>query len=106
MKGKLIAAFTIAIVIALGVLASAATTRANVYRFMNGSQVGGAWSVVATSEQGTRMTLHTSDRPAGHAVTVWWVVFNEPQNCTHPEPALGLKCSAGDLPPFGGTTRR
>jgi hypothetical protein len=74
--------------------------KANVYRFSDGSQVIGAWSSLATSSSGAKMTLQTSGLPAGHTVSVWWVIFNEPQNCTHGE--AGLRCGAGDLPPFGG----
>jgi hypothetical protein len=46
------------------------------------------------------MTLHTSGMPAGHTVTIWWVIFNNPAKCTHGE--AGLRCGPGDLPPFGG----
>jgi hypothetical protein len=74
--------------------------RANVYRFSDGSQVAGAWSSLATSAAGAKMTFQTSELPAGHSVTIWWVIFNQPQNCTHPE--AGLRCGPGDLPPFGG----
>lgn len=92
--------------IALSALATAtpaaaqAGATANVYRFADGSQVAGAWSSLTTTDAGAEMTLHTSDLPAGHTVTVWWVVFNQPQNCSHPE--AGLRCGPGDLPIFGG----
>ena len=46
------------------------------------------------------MVLQTADLPAGDTVTVWWIIFNDPQNCTHPE--SGLRCGPGDLPAFGG----
>ena len=92
--------FAAVMVIALAIPASAGTTRSNVYRFSDGSPVSGASSVVATSDAGARLNLHTEGLPAGHSVTVWWVIFNEPQNCTHPE--AGLRCGPGDLPPFGG----
>ena len=101
MKGKTIAAvFAAFLVIALALPASAGTTRSNVYRFADGSQVAGAYSVVDTTEAGARMRVQTSDLPAGHAVTVWWVIFNDPQHCSHPEG--GLRCGLGDLPPYGG----
>jgi hypothetical protein len=102
MRGKTIGTslFTVFLVAALAMPASAATSRSNVYRFADGTQVSGAWSVVARSDADARMTLRTADLPAGHAVTVWWIIFNEPQNCTHPEGPL--RCGPGDLPPFGG----
>src|SRR5436190_9352690 len=73
---------------------------ANVYRFSDGSPVAGAWSTLSTSDAGARMTLQTSGLASGHTVTVWWIIFNEPQNCTHGE--AGLRCGPGDLPPYGG----
>jgi len=85
----------------LAMPASADTgVRSNVYRFSDGSQVIGAFSILSTSDAGAEMTLSTSGLTAGHTVNVWWVIFNEPQNCTHPEGPL--RCGPGDLPPFGG----
>lgn len=100
MKGKTIGLITALLVIALGLPAQAATTKANVYRFMDGSKVAGASSVLSTTDAGARLQLHTSDLPDGHAITVLFVIFNEPQNCTHGE--SGLRCGPGDLPPYGG----
>ena len=40
-------------------------------------------------------TLHTSGLPAGDAVTIWWVVFNHPEACSHG--ALGLRCGERDF---------
>jgi len=104
MKGKTIGTslFTVFVALALAMPASAATTRANVYRFADGSQVAGASSIVATSETGARMTLQTSDLTAGDAYTVWWIIFNEPENCSHGEPGSEARCGPGDLPPYGG----
>jgi len=92
--------FAAVLALALATPATAGTTRSNVYRFADGSQVAGAWSVLTTTDAGARMTLQTSELPAGHSVSVWWIIFNAPQNCTHPEG--GLRCGPGDLPPFGG----
>jgi hypothetical protein len=88
------------------VLASAAPAyaaqpaRSGVYRFADGSQVVGAVSTLVTGSAGASFTLRTSGLPAGHTVTVWYVVFNDPGNCTHGE--SGLRCGPGDLPPYGG----
>ena len=71
-----------------------------VYRLADGSQVAGAGSTIVTGSAAASFTLRTSDLPAGHTVTVWWVVFNDPANCTHGE--AGLRCGPGDLPPYGG----
>lgn len=96
--GPAIVAATIVVVGAAPALAGTAT--AGVYRLADGSQVPGAWSTLSTGPLGARMTLQTSDLAAGHTVTVWWVIFNRPERCTHPEG--DLRCGPGDLPPYGG----
>jgi hypothetical protein len=97
-RGAMVTAFLVVLMASAAVADPGVT--ANVYRFADGSPVAGAWSTLSTGDSGARMTLQTSGLPAGHTVTVWWVIFNEPQNCTHPE--AGLRCGTGDLPPFGG----
>jgi len=89
-----------ALLVILAVAASAASRTAGVFRFADGSQVPGAQATLATLDSGARMTLRTSELPAGHSVTVWWVVFNEPENCI--DVHAGFRCGPGDLPPFGG----
>lgn len=54
----------------------------NIYRFADGSEVDDAWSTLRRYENGLAMSLHTSDLVPGDAYTVWWVIFNEPQNCS------------------------
>ncbi|MCA1832211.1 MAG: hypothetical protein LC750_05675 [Actinobacteria bacterium] len=66
-----------------------------VFSFATGTQVGQAWSSLSRTASGVTMTLHTTDLTGGHAVTVWWVVFNDPQSCSHG--ALGVRCGPGDL---------
>jgi hypothetical protein len=48
-------------------------------------------STLSRSDSGLSMTLHTSGLPAGDAVTVWWVVFNNPDAC------LTAVCGEPDL---------
>ena len=50
-----------------------------VYQFSDMSQVGS--STLNRHGNSVSMTIHTSGIPAGMAVTVWWVVFNVPENC-------------------------
>src|SRR5206468_8783244 len=50
--------------------------------------------------RGASFTLPMSGLTRGHEVTVWFVIFNEPQTCTHGEGPY--RCGPGDLPPFGG----
>ncbi len=66
-----------------------------VNRFADGSVVPGSSSVLTTNLSGATMTLHTSQLPPGHAITVWWVIFNNPDECT--AGVGGLRCGEGDL---------
>ncbi len=43
------------------------------------------------------MTLRTSDLEPGAAYTMWWVVFNDPDQCKYPAPFPGAKCGEGDI---------
>jgi len=87
--------------VALAASSSAATHNdSNVYLFSDLSTVSGASSQLVRRDNSVSMTIHTSNLLAGHVVTVWWVIFNKPENCKHGE--LNFKCGAGDLPPFGG----
>lgn len=98
---------TLSLALASLVLAAlAASTSAStrdtspVVRFADGSAVDGAWSALGRTDDGVSMTLHTTEIPAGTVTTIWWVVFNHPENCTHPEGPL--RCGPGDLIAFGG----
>ena len=91
---------TMLLAVGLAPPAQAVPSTANVYRFSDGSQVVGASSTLQTGDEGAHMTVRAADLPAGHTVTVWWVIFNRPANCSHPTPYSA--CGAGDLPPFGG----
>lgn len=53
-------------------------------RFSDGSIVGGAFSTLVRSEDGLTMQVNTSDLDPGAAYTVWWVIFNYPENCSAP----------------------
>lgn len=60
----------------------------------------GASSSLVTYQEGASAVVATSGLEPGHAVTLWWVVFNHPELCTNG--ALGLRCGEGDLLLFGG----
>jgi hypothetical protein len=93
----LVAAMALALVGVSGASAQAAVHRQTdpVRWFSDGSVVQGAWSTLTTSDTGAQFTLTTNGLAPGHEVTVWWVVFNHPENCTHG--VLGLRCGEGDL---------
>lgn len=59
------------------------------------TQVAGASSTLVRTDSGVTLTLHTSELQPGDAVTVWWVVFNNPSACDAGH--FGLHCGPGDL---------
>lgn len=68
---------------------------AGVQLFLNTTLVPGGWSSLVRTDRGINMTLHTTDLPPNSADTVWWVIFNAPQNCAHP--MAGNRCGLGDI---------
>jgi hypothetical protein len=68
----------------------------NVYRFADGTPVDNASAALLRNASGLKMTIHTNDLPAGDTFTIWWVVFNFPENCEHPIEGLAA-CSEEDL---------
>jgi hypothetical protein len=93
----LVAAMALVLVGLSGASAQAAVHRQTdpVRRFSDGSVVQGAWSTLITRDTGPQFTLTTNGLAPRHEVTVWWVIFNHRENCTHG--ALGLRCGEGDL---------
>lgn len=80
--------------------AGAAPTASPVYQFPTGgatspTAVAGASSTISTTKAGATMTLHTSLLAPGDAVTVWWVVFNNPAACIGGH--FGFHCGPADL---------
>ena len=63
--------------------------------FSDGSVVAHGWSSLRTMPDRASVDLHTRKLPAGDAVTLWWVIFNHPENCAHG--VGGLRCGEGDL---------
>jgi hypothetical protein len=88
--------------------ASVQRDTAAVRAFSDTSVVG--WSTLQRHPDSIQMSLHTSDLPAGHVVTVWWIIFNHPEFCQFGEPAnpatgfAGTKCGPGDLGIVPGLT--
>ncbi len=50
-----------------------------VYRFDNNNEVGS--SKLVRNQNGVSLTLNTSELEPGSAETVWWIVFNNPEEC-------------------------
>lgn len=71
-----------------------------VYLFSDHSIIAKAASYLKTNKEGASMRLHTSELTPKNAVTVWWLVFNHPENCTHG--TAPYSCGREDLAPLGG----
>jgi hypothetical protein len=71
-----------------------------VYRFVDGSAVEGSYATLDRHSDGVTFRLRTSDLPPNSVVTLWAVVFNAPQNCSHG--TGGFRCGEGDLLGLGG----
>jgi hypothetical protein len=72
-----------------------------VHLFSDGSVIPNTLSTLSSDAGGVRYTFDTRELTSGHAYTLWLVVFNKPQNCTHGA-GDGVRCGPGDLPPYGG----
>lgn len=100
-KAPLLATLAVTLMLAAGTSVSAAApVTSAVYQFPTAGQtsltpVPAAWSTLSSGAAGATMTLHTSQLPAGDAVTVWWVVFNNPAACAGGH--FGFRCGPGDL---------
>jgi hypothetical protein len=82
----LVLAALVSLVIAFGVGAQETdepvVTMSNIGRFVDGSEVEGAYSRLIRYNNGVTMTLSTSDLIPSDVYSIWWVIFNEPQNCS------------------------
>lgn len=58
------------------------TQVSTVHRFADASEIDGAEASLTRMEHGVSMVLNTVELEAGDAVTVWWIVFNAPENCS------------------------
>jgi hypothetical protein len=69
----------------------------NVYMFVEPDpvQVMGADARLTRTDSGVGYNLRTSGLEKGHAVSIWWVIFNNPEHCTDGEG--GAACGMGDL---------
>ena len=57
--------------------------------------IPGAWSTLTRREDEVSMRLSTTDLVPRTATTVWWVIFNHPDKCTHG--GGGFHCGDGDV---------
>lgn len=79
------------------VLAAAQGSEANVVVFATGDAVG--TSSLVRNKNGVSMTYRSSGLEPGTVATIWWVVFNDPDECEGGTVAgVALTCTAADIP--------
>jgi hypothetical protein len=67
----------------------------DVWWFSNGMAVADASSTLVRTDSGISLSLRTNGLPRGDAVTVWWVIFNNPEACTAGEEPF--RCGEPDI---------
>lgn len=78
-------------------------TDSGVYKFEDGSMVdpSTASASLVRTKSGVTAVLNTADLDPKTTYTMWWVIFNDPQECENPVPGL-TTCGENDLLLFGG----
>ncbi len=75
--------------------AGAATQSTSPVMTFDGAVVGS--STLNRTGSGISVSLHTTGLPAGHAVTVWWMVFNHPEACITGTTGGSFRCGMADM---------
>lgn len=75
----------------------ASVQRASVHWLADLSAVDGAAAQLTRTGSGVSYTSRTTGLEKGHVVTTWWVIFNNPEECDNPVPAIGSSCNVPDL---------
>jgi len=80
-----------------------AEVTSSLYWFADGAEVAGAWAGLLRTSDALRTRTHTAGLPHRHVMTMWWVIFNNPEYCEHGEGPVA--CGEGDLfdGPYGPT---
>lgn len=61
------------------------------------SDVEGAAAKLTRTNSGVSYSFRTTGLDKGHVVTMWWVIFNVPEECSNPIPEIGAQCGLPDL---------
>ncbi len=72
-------------------------TTTTVRSFSDGNVVPGSSASLIRTDAGVSATLATTGLPVGDVVTMWWVVFNHPENCSGPSAGHPFQCGRSDL---------
>lgn len=65
----------------------------DLYRFADMTVVEGARAGLLLTASAIRTRTHTADLPHGHVMTLWWIIFNNPENCEHGAGAMACGSS-------------
>ena len=91
MNRSILLAFTVLVALVLAVVSVASANQpipSDVYLFdpfpNPGAQVAGAQAKLTTNESGATVQFQTSGLTPGNAYTVWWIIFNDPDECAEP----------------------
>jgi hypothetical protein len=82
--------------------AGAATQTTSPVTTFAGAPVGTSTSTLVRTDSGIAFSLQTTGLQAGHAVTIWWMVFN-PNGPLSVQYAAGHVIDEGGAAEFGGT---
>lgn len=83
--------FAASISLAIGIVAGspasaeASTQTSTMHNFADASVIEGSEAMLARMDGGLHVTVDTVGLSPGHAVTAWFVVFNNPDNCSDGE---------------------
>lgn len=61
------------------------------------SKVEGASARLNRTESSVSFSFRTTGFEHGHVATLWWVIFNNPDECANPVEEIGAMCSLPDL---------
>ena len=119
LKNRFVVTVVVAIIAAVGAIAGGVllsndraeadandggVSSVSVHRMTDASVIDATSSTLARTKNGITVTLQTQELEAGDAYTLWWVIFNHPENCEHPIPGI-TSCGEGDVfaQPLGDT---
>jgi hypothetical protein len=106
---RIVLGFVALILAMIGSLGAGATSQVPgsseaVYWFpgtpLAGQRIGGASATLLVREDGASATFTSSGLEPGTTVTLWWVVFNNPELCT--QGTAPYRCGVPDLIAMGG----
>lgn len=92
----LLIASVISVAVAAGPADHYSTVVHDISDMNNITSIEGSQAKLVTNDKGASLQVQTSGLTPGHALTVWWVIFNYPENCS------GGVCGMDDaFPPPG-----